>query len=169
MITCDFTTNKGFDFDVNLHVNDEDEEFSAETIKSVLMNAINQAAWKRGFSPCENSTRVITLKMKNPFRSKIEYSCDFAIVYDYGNNGEKFQKYIHYNKKQNSYTWQNQPHGYYLEQKIKWIKARHLWNEVRDLYLEKKNTNTNPYKKSRALYAETIHEVCQRNGYNPKH
>ena len=25
--------------------------------------------------------------------------------------------------------------------------------------------NTNPNKKSRALYAETIHEICQQNGY----
>ena len=83
MITCDWTTNKGFDFDVNIRVNDENEEYSAEDIKKTLMRAIDQVARPMGFSPCEDSTRVITLKMKNIFRSRIEYSCDFAIVYDY--------------------------------------------------------------------------------------
>ena len=29
MITCDYTTNKGFDFDMNYHINDPDEAFSA--------------------------------------------------------------------------------------------------------------------------------------------
>lgn len=27
MITCDYKTNKGFDFDMNLHINDDDESF----------------------------------------------------------------------------------------------------------------------------------------------
>ena len=33
MITCDFTTNKGFDFDVDFYINDDEEEYSAEEIK----------------------------------------------------------------------------------------------------------------------------------------
>jgi len=169
MITCDWTTNKGFDFDVNLHVNDDEEFYSAEEIKLTLMNAINQVAVPRGFSYCEDSTRVITLKMKNPFRSKIEYSCDFAIVYDFEDHGEKHQQFIHFNKKQRSYSWQAQPHGYHLEQKIKWLKEKKLWDDVRELYLDKKNTNTNPDKRSRALFAETIHEICQQNGYYTTH
>lgn len=169
MITCDWTTNKGFDFDVNIRVNDEDEEYSAEDIKKALMRAIDQVARPLSFSPCEDSTRVITLKMKNIFRSRIEYSCDFAIVYDYENNGEQCQQYIHFNKQQRSYTWEEQPHGYHLEKKVKWLKDHSLWDEVLELYLWKKNTNTNPDKKSRALYAETIHEICQQNGYYSKH
>ena len=30
MITCDFTTNKGFDFDVDFYINDYEEEYSNE-------------------------------------------------------------------------------------------------------------------------------------------
>ncbi len=166
MITCDFTTNKGFDFDINLHINDPDEEFSAEEIKKSIIGAINKVARPRGYEFCEDSTRVITLKMLSKNRSQIEYSCDFAIVNDYEDeNGIFHQQYIHFGKNGGSYTWCDQPQGYKLEDKVIWLVENKLWNEVRELYLYKKNNNLNLEKKSRAIYAETIHEVCQKNGY----
>ena len=165
MITCDRSTNKGFDFDINLCVNDDDEEFDAEEIKKTLMRAIDQTAVPRGFRYCEDSTRVITLKKNGAPWNRIEYSCDFAIVNDYTHNGEHCQQYIHFNKKQGTYTWQDQPHPCYLNQKVNWIKGQGLWGEVRDIYLDKKNNNTNPDKRSRALYAESVNEVCVSNGY----
>ena len=64
--------------------------------------------------------------------------------------------------------WADQPDGYRLEQKVKWIKNNGLWEDVWDLYLDKKNYNENPDKKSRALYAETINEIAQKNGYQGK-
>ena len=66
---------------------------------------------------------------------------------------------------QGNYVWANQSDGYHLEKKVQWIKKHKLWEDVRDLYLDKKNYNDNPDKKSRSLYAETIHEVAQKNGY----
>ena len=36
-----------------------------------------------------------------------------------------------------------------------------LWNEVRDVYLDKKCRNEDPGKKSRSLFAETIKEVFE--------
>ncbi|MBR4708265.1 MAG: hypothetical protein IKP29_09440, partial [Pseudobutyrivibrio sp.] len=71
-------------------------------------------------------------------------------------------------KNQNNYVWAEQPKGYNLDKKVKWIKDNKLWDEVLDLYLYKKNYNDNPNKKSRALYAETINEICQQNGYREK-
>ena len=169
MITCDYTTNKGFDFDINLHINDDDEDYSAKEIKQDVMKAINKVARPMGFEPCENSTRVITLKKLAPYRNRIEYSCDFALVYDWeDDNGKKHQQYIRFQKNQDSYYWDNQPDGYNLEEKVLWIKKHGLWEEVWDLYLYKKNYNDNPDKKSRALYAETIHEIAQKNGYKER-
>jgi hypothetical protein len=166
MITCDYKTNKGFDFDVNLHVNDEDEEYTPKEIKQSLIRAINKAASRRGFSPCEDSTRVITLKKHSSFTARIEYSCDFAIVYDYTDNSDhKRQQYIKFRKKRNDYVWEEQPKGYRLIEKEAWIRDHKLNNDLRRIYLAKKNKNTNPDKKSRALYAESVHEVCQMNGY----
>jgi hypothetical protein len=94
--------------------------------------------------------------------SRILHSCDFAIVYDCDNVR---QQYIHYNKEQQSYYWEYQPKGFYmLPDKIKWIKDNDLWQDVKDLYLEKKNMNNDFNKKSRSIFAETIAEVFHNNG-----
>lgn len=166
MITYDPMTNVGFDFDVNLYVNDDDQDFEPGKIREILRNAINEATRMKGFQPCEDSTRVITLKMINPLLAKVCYSCDFAIVYDYEDDfGKTEQQYIRFNKKQNTYTWEHQSKGYMLYEKVEWIKYNNLWNKVRELYLDKKNYRSDLTKKSRALYAETINEICQFYGY----
>ena len=79
--------------------------------------------------------------------------------------GKKHQQYIRHQKSQNNYIWVEQSTKYCLESKIRWPKGKDLWNDVLKLYIYKKNSNLNPYKKSRALYAETIHEICQKNAY----
>ena len=81
-------------------------------------------------------------------------------------DGNERQEYIHFNKKQNSYYWQEQPRGYYLlEDKTEWSKSNGYWQKVRALYLDKKNHNNDHHKHSRSIYAETIHAICQKYGY----
>ena len=46
MVTCDAKSNIGFDFDVNIMVNDDDEDYSAKEIKQILMKAFNKYAYK---------------------------------------------------------------------------------------------------------------------------
>lgn len=53
--------------------------------------------------------------------------------------------------------------GYLLSKKEKYIKKNKLTNELRKVYLDKKNLNTNPDKKSRVLYAEAINEIYNKN------
>ena len=163
MVTCDVKSNAGFDFDVNIMVNDDDKDFEAEEIKNILMCAFNKYARKYGYDSCEDSTRVFTIKVKDRKNSRIRHSCDFAIVNDYGNNQ---QEYIRYNKKRKNYTWEEQTKGFYcLPEKIEFCKDNQLWQEVREIYLDKKNYNMDSNKKSRSIFAETIHEVCHRNGF----
>ena len=163
MVTWDVKSNAGFDFDVNIMVNDDDEKFDAKKIKNILMCAFNKYARKYRYDFCEDSTRVFTIKVKDRKNSRIRHSCDFAIVNDYGNNQ---QKYIRYNKKRKNYTWEEQTKGFYcLPEKIEFCKDNQLWQEVREIYLDKKNYNTDGNKKSRSIFAETIHEVCHRNGF----
>ena len=164
MITCDFKSNIGFDFDVNIEVNDDDENFTPKEIKHILMKAFDKYVYRYRYDHCEDSTRVFTIKVKDRDNFRILHSCDFAIVNNYGKNR---QKYIRFNKKQNSYSWEEQPKGFYdLPSKIEFCKSDpYLWNEVRDLYLDKKNFNNDTDKKSRSIFAETIHEICQQNGY----
>ena len=132
-------------------------------IKQILICSFNKFAHKFGYDSCEDSTRVLTIKVKDTHNSKILHSCDFAIVHDYGNDE---QEYIRFNKKQNSYSWEAQSKGFYkLPDKIDFCKNNNLWQAVRDLYLEKKNHNLDSSKKSRSIFAETIHQICQQNEY----
>ena len=60
MVTCDVKSNVGFDFDVNIWVNDDGEKFDAEKIKNILMCAFNKYARKYGYDSCEDSTRAVS-------------------------------------------------------------------------------------------------------------
>lgn len=171
MITCDRSSNIGFDFDVNIEVNDPDENYSPEEIRNILRRGLDKVIYPYGHSIfgydyTEDSTRVLTIKVKDRDNSRILHSCDFCIVYECSDGR---QQYIRYNKKQNKYSWEYQPKGYNeLPKKIEWIKKHSLWQQVRDIYIDKKNANTDNNKKSRAVFAETIHQVCQQNGFYDK-
>ena len=162
MVTYDVKSNVGFDFDVDIYVNDDECRLSAKEIKTKIRFAFDRAAPSFGYDYAEDSTRVITIKFKDREISKILHSCDFAIVNNYiDGNGNERQKYIHFNKKQNKYSWEEQPQGFYLlDEKADWIKNNEYWQEMRDLYLGKKNRNNDQHKHSRSIYAETIHQIC---------
>lgn len=166
MVICDVGTNIGYDFDVNIQVNDSSVSLTAKEIKTKIRLALNKVAPRFGYDNAEDSTRVLTIKVKDKQNSRILHSCDFAIVNDYiDDDGCERQQYIHFNKKQNKYSWE-QSQGYYLlEEKEEWIKDNDYWQEMRTLYLYKKNHNSDHYKHSRSIYAETIHEIYQKYGY----
>lgn len=150
-----------------IQINNDECNFSAKEIKKKIRKALDEVAPRFGYACAEDSTRVLTIKVKDRQNSRIVYSCDFAIVNNYiDNKGNERQEYIRFHKKQNSYTWEEQPHGYYLlYEKEEWIKDNGYWNKMRRLYLNKKNSNTDSHKHSRSIYAETIHEICQKYGY----
>lgn len=52
-----------------------------------------------------------------------------------------------------------------LDEKIEWIKNEDLWQELREMYLKRKNSNNDVYKKSRALFAEAVNNICNEYGY----
>lgn len=163
MITYDAKSNIGFDFDINIEVNDDNENFSPKEIRTIIRTAIDRIAPQYGYKYCEDSTRVLTIKKVNTFSSSIIHGCDFAIVY---NCTDGRQQYIHFNKDNDYYSWEYQGKGFIgLNKKIDWLKRNGLWGELQDYYIEKKNRNENPDKHSRSIFAESINEMCQKNGY----
>lgn len=164
MITYDAKSNIGFDFDINIEVNDDEENFEPKEIRTILRNAIDRVAPRYGYKYCEDSTRVLTVKKVNIFESRIIHSCDFAIVY---NCADGRQQYIRFNKDNNYYSWEYQGKGFVdLDKKINCLKKNKLWGELQEYYIEKKNKNDNPNKHSRSILAESINEMCQKNGYH---
>lgn len=163
MITFDRKSNIGLDFDFDLEINDDDEDYTPTEIRNIIRNAIDQVAPRYGYKHCEDSTRVLTIKKVNTFTSKIEHSCDFALVHNCKNGR---QQYIRFNKKNGNYTWEFQSKGFkYLNDKITWLKQNGYWNELQNYYLDKKNLNNNPEKHSRSILAESINEIYQKNKY----
>ena len=164
MITYDTKSNIGFDFDINIEVNDDDENFKPKEIRTIIRNAIDRVAPRYGYKYCEDSTRVMTIKKVNTFTSCIIHSCDFAIVY---NCTDDRQQHIRFNKDNNYYSWKYQCKGFVdLDKKIDWLKKKKLWKKLQDYYIEKKNINENPGKHSRSIFVESINEMCQKNSYH---
>ena len=163
MITYDAKSNIGFDFDINIEVNDDNEDFEPKEIRTIIRTAIDRVGPRYGYKSCEDSTRVLTIKKVNSFTSRIIHSCDFAIVY---NCTDGRQQYIRFNKDNNYYSWEYQAKGFAdLNKKTDWLKKNGLWGNLQDYYIEKKNANENPDKHSRSVFAESINEMCQKNGY----
>ena len=164
MITCDRNTNIGYDFDYNIEVNKSSSYTPAE-LRTVLSTAFKESAAKHGYLGFENSSRVFTIKKYDNgglLRSGIDHSCDFAVVRKTSDRSDGWDEYIDFDKYSNRYCWARQPEGYGLETKINKIKEKDRWNDVKDLYLKKKNINTDSNKKSRSLFAETINEIYRR-------
>lgn len=165
MITYDTKSNVGYDFNFNIEVNDE--VLKASQIKQRLLDGLNKVAPKYGYDFPENSTSVITIKKKDTKKSRIISSCDFCIVNNYEDEeGNDCQEYIHFDKKTNTYFWNERSAGYYLlPDKIEWVKDNNLWDEVRTRYIKLKNTNVDPDIHSRTLFANAVHQMCQKYGY----
>ena len=106
MITKDLKGNTGFDFDFNIYPNDDENSFSAKEIKLLFKRSLDKFARAYGYDYAEDSTRVLTIKVKDKQNSRIVHSVDFAFVNDYEDEeGNACQEYIRFNKKHNSYTW----------------------------------------------------------------
>lgn len=115
MITYDTKSNVGYDFDINIYPNDEDNNLSPKKIKLLFKEALDKIATKYGYDYAEDSTRVLTIKVKDRKNSRVLHSVDFAFVNDYEDDeGYECQEYIRFNKDHKSYSWTDQPDGFYM-------------------------------------------------------
>ena len=155
--------NQGFDLDYNIVINKllKNGKNNAKWIKETLISAFNQFL-KNPYKKCENSTSVFTIKKLNKKNNTIDFSFDFAIVFYYEEDSVERQKYIKFDKNKNSYFLELRKIATNHRDKEQFIKENGYWSEVRDVYLEKKNKNSDPNKKSRTLYYETIKELNDR-------
>ena len=70
------------------------------------------------------------------------------------------QQYIHHNKKQNTYYWELlRVSEHELEEKAERIRVAGKRNELMNKYIDKKNCNNNPSRKSRSIYAEVVNDL----------
>lgn len=164
MLTHDPNTNVGFDFDFNIVFNNK-HNYSPAKLKNALREALNKIAEKYQFDFPEDSTRVLTLKVKDIKQSKIVYSIDLAIV------NEDFTKYIHFDKiygiNEYAYKWQMMPQGYEnFSNKFEALKKAGYSMELRDEYLKRKNNNRDSNMHSRDILIQTVNDLFNSKGLN---
>ncbi|WP_028514483.1 hypothetical protein [Ruminococcus flavefaciens] len=162
MITWEPDRNIGFDFDYNIEPNVPNEKYKPYEIHNIIFEAIRKHMGKFGYSKIEASTSAITIKAIDRDNRRIEHSCDFAIVHHF-NDGQ--QQYIKMDKfYRTTINWQLRDNDYYIDEKLKWIKKHGLKPKLREIYLDYKNRNNNPQKKSRTIFAEAVNDL--HNQYN---
>lgn len=136
---------------------------NARDIKEYIRKEFNCVLKANGWSDCQDSTSALTTE-KRVFKqgNKTAFSIDLAITFK---NNFGWHKLIH--KKTgwviyDGYYWNQIPDSRQLEEKVYAIKVNHLWDKVRDTYLETKNLylqrndNTHP---SFIIYIESVNQV----------
>lgn len=75
--------NRGYDFDYNVILTSPGDGYlyRAKIIKDEFMTAFKAALQGTKYSFPQDSTSSITIKVYDKGKTKIEHSCDFAIVY----------------------------------------------------------------------------------------
>lgn len=69
----------GYVFDVDIRVEDDGKEYSAEELNDSLGNAIDYIGQFHGYEPSECDSGLITIKHVDSSTSEVLYSCRFAI------------------------------------------------------------------------------------------
>ncbi|MBQ7276134.1 MAG: hypothetical protein IJS58_02690 [Bacilli bacterium] len=157
--------NSGFDFDYNLILN-PNYSWKAKEVKLALMRYFAEAVKDTEFDNPEDSTTSITIKAKDTKKSRILYSCDFAIV-SYSDE-EDLYKYIRHDKKNKVYKWDNRKFTHRYDEKLNWLKEniRNYWNIIKEEYIKLKNNNNDLDKHSFQLYYEAVSNVYDHQSRN---
>lgn len=156
--------NRGYDFDYNVILTPPGDGYlyRAKVIKDEFTTAFKVALQGTKYSFPQDSTSSITIKVYDKGKTKIEHSCDFAIVY-YGNNeGIDGYYFLRHCKPQQSYQFAFRPSNCGIDKKVQKIIADDGWPYIKEEYLLLKNINEGKGKHSFSLYAEAVNNVCNQ-------
>ena len=161
-------SNEPIDLDYNLYIADFGDFSSSNEreIKEYVRKQFNIILKRNGWSDCMDSTSVLTTEKRHFTKGNhTEFSIDLAIVF---NNRDGWHRLIHEKTgftALDRYYWNLVPDSRNLFDKVSDIKDEHLWNEVIDEYLEKKNLylRRQDYNHpSFNVYVETVNQVFNK-------
>lgn len=159
LITREIGGNKGFDFDYNLMLFTlNGQMYPAKYVNDCFMEAFRYAVRGTGWKDPEDSTSVLTIKVVDQKNSRINHSCDFAIVF-YDTEG--MLHYRHHYKDTGGYGFPQRPDSNKIDECVKTIRDYYSdgWGLIRDKYLQMKNNNRDEDKKSFMLYIEAVNAL----------
>lgn len=156
--------NRGYDFDYNLIIPHPGQgyKYKAKVIKGDFIEAFKRALKGTCYSFPKDSTSAITIKVIDKANKKIEFQCDFAVIYFDDNDGCEGYRYLRNDKQSGKYSFAFRAlcKGKINRKLDEILEYTNGWNWVRDEYLKLKNINEgNKNKHSFSLYYEAIHNV----------
>ena len=81
MITCERNDNIGYDFDVNIELNDPKGTYPASNIRRFILEAIQKHIGKYGYTKIVNSTSVITINAIDRKKQEMGIKSECGQVY----------------------------------------------------------------------------------------
>ena len=137
-------------------------------IKEYIRKRFNQVLESKGWRDCSDSTSALTTeKRRFTTGNQTSFSIDLGITTCENN---KWYRLIHKktgNVSKDEWIWNEGPNSSNLFEKVKWLKKKGFWEEVRNTYLNKKNMylTRNDYNHSSFnCYLEAVNEVYNKKG-----
>lgn len=165
--------NRPFDLDYNLEIIKAPDEYwnDLRHLKNTVRILLDKAEGLLCFSESHDSTSCLTALLHFKDEPTVKFSFDVAIVAK--NSNGTLCRLIH-NKNvwgygNDQYVWNEVPNSHNIVQKVKQIKIKGLWLQVRDRYIYLKNLYlSRPREKdhpSFIVYIEAVNQIYNKFFY----
>ena len=158
--------NEPIDLDYNLEIlspHFPGREWSGRRIKEYIKEQFDDILCANGWGYCRDSTSVLTTKKRLLKGAPFRFSIDLAILRQ---DSLGYHRLIHAKTgftARDQWYWNQVPYSQGLDKRIEQLKDCHLWNEVRDAYLDKKDLYLRRQEQEQHpsfnVYVEAVKEV----------
>ena len=159
--------NEPIDLDYNLEIlspHFPGWEWDGRRIKEYIKEQFNEVLYRNGWPDCEDSTSALTTKKRLLKGAPFRFSIDLAILRQ--DSLGYYHRLIHAktgSTDRDQWYWNQVPYSQGLDKRIEQLKDCHLWNEVRDAYLDKKDLYLSRQEQKRHpsfnVYIEAVNQV----------
>ncbi len=154
-----------YDLDYNLIILEMSNEYCNDLrkLKDIVRNLLNKIVKDTLFGDGKDSHSVITSILHFTDTPKVKFSFDIAILAK--NSKGNFCRLIHNKGYSDSFTWNEVPSSHNVKEKADKLKRNALWNEVREMYLNKKNMYLRKHDDNHpsfVVYVESVNEVYNK-------
>lgn len=167
--------DEAIDLDFNLEIIDcyEFDINDCKNIKNYIGEKFDTILSKNNWADCQYSSSVFTTEQRVFCNgNKTPFSIDLCIVRRRQNNWERLICENTGFTILNRYYWNQAPNSNELSKKVEFLKKENYWEEVRNIYLDKKNMylrRNNQTHSSFIIYIETINEVYYKYRHGLKY
>lgn len=158
--------NEPIDLDYNLEIlspHFPGWEWSGRRIKEYIKEQFDDILCANNWGYCRDSTSVLTTAQRSLQGEGVRFSIDLAILRQ---DSLGYHRLIHDktgSTDRDQWYWNQVPYSQGLDKRVKQLKECHLWNEVRDAYLDKKNLYLRRQEQEQHpsfnVYIEAVKEV----------